>query len=127
MIIQNYSNLTLDNVTVIGNENTTYLLSNNFGEVHLKNGTKLEAKGKAVAFDVYYGMFAEYDDGVSVTIDTDDVIISGPVEFGKAARASQEAFEANAHLYIPQGYSLDAPAGYTWKSIDNSMQELVAL
>lgn len=127
MVIQNYSNLTLDNVTIIGSETNQYLVSNNFGDVHFKNGTTLKASGKTVAFDVYYGMFAVYDDGVSVTIDTDDVVIEGKFEYGKASRATEEGFKANAHLYVPEGYPLAAPEGYTWKVVENGMQELVAL
>jgi hypothetical protein len=125
-VIQNYSNLTLDNVTIIGSEKNTYLLSNNYGNIILRNGTKLiTAPGsKTVAFDLYYGLLPEYDGGVTLTIEDHSVIIDGPIEYGKAARASQEGLIANCRLTVPFGYMLEAPAGYEWVDNGNGTQTL---
>lgn len=107
MVIQNYSNLTLDNVIVQDAGTDTYALSNNFGEIHLKNGTQINATNGHVAFDLWYGMAATYDDGVTVYIDTPDVVINGPIEFGHANRIKDEAqFLERTHLYVCQGYDL---------------------
>ena len=107
MVIQNYSNLTLDNVKVEGHAADTYVLSNNFGEIHLKNGTQINAVEPNIAFDVWYGMHATYDDGVSVYIDTPDVVINGPIEFGHAKRVADEAqFLERAHLYVCADYDI---------------------
>lgn len=107
MVIQNYSNLTLDNTIVQDGGTDTYALSNNFGEIHLKNGTQINATGSHVAFDVWYGMAAAYDDGVSVYIDTPDVVINGPIEFGHPKRISDESkFLERAHLYVCKDYDV---------------------
>lgn len=111
MVIQNYSNLTLDNVVVEDSGTDTYALSNNFGEVHLKNGTQIIAKGNHVAFDLWYGMArnGDYDDGVTVYIDTPDVVITGPIEFGHAGRIKDEAqFLEHTHLYVCEGYDISS-------------------
>lgn len=127
MVIQNYSNLVLDNVTVEGGELAQYLLSNNCGNTVLKNGTKLNASGKTVAFDLYYGMFETYDEGVSVTIEDNSVVINGHIEYGKADRASQEDFVAKCKLTTPVGFKLDIPAGYEWSDNGDGTQTLVAV
>ena len=111
MVIQNYANLTLDGVEVEDAGKDTYVLSNNFGEVHLKNGTKLIAKNGHVAFDLWYGMAKDgsYDDGVTVFIDTPDVVIEGPIEFGHDKRITdEEQFLANTHLYVCGGFDIDS-------------------
>lgn len=111
MVIQNYSNLTLDNVIVQDAGKDTYALSNNFGEVHLKNGTHIVATGNHVAFDLWYGLAknGDYDDGVTVYIDTPDVVITGPIEFGHAKRITdEEQFLEHTHLYVCEGYDIDS-------------------
>lgn len=111
MLIQNYSNLTLDNVVVQDAGCDTYALSNNFGEIHLKNGTQINATGSHVAFDLWYGMARDgsYDDGVTVYIDTPDVVINGPIEFGHAGRIKDEAqFLEHTHLYVCRDYDIDS-------------------
>lgn len=109
MVIQNYCNLTLDNTIVEDAGKDTYVLSNNFGEVHLKNGTQLLAKSNHVAFDLWYGMAPDgsYDDGVTVYIDTPDVVIQGPIEYGHAKRISNEQqFLDHTHLYVCKDYDI---------------------
>ena len=93
MLIQNYSNLTLDNVTLEGADHIQYLCSNNYGNVVFKNGTTFNVVGEGnVAFDTYYGLLPMYDDpGVYVTIADNSVIVNGPVEYGKQGRASEES------------------------------------
>lgn len=105
MVIQNYSNLTLDNTVVEDGGTDLYALSNNFGEIHLKNGTKIIAKDGHVAFDLWYGMNKVYDAGVTVWIDTKDVKITGPIEFGHASRIKDESkFLEKTHLYVCGDY-----------------------
>lgn len=107
MVIQNYANLTLDNTIVQDGGTDLYALSNNFGEVHLKNGTQINATGDHVAFDLWYGMAANYDDGVTVYIDTPDVVINGPIEFGHHGRIkNEEQFLERTHLYVCAGYDV---------------------
>lgn len=106
MGIQNYSDLTLDNVKVSGGETIQYVVSNNFGNVIFKNKTSITPTGNNVAFDVWYGMSQVYDDGVNVTIADPSVQVNGKVEFGKANRASAETFATNASLTIPEDMDL---------------------
>lgn len=127
MVIQNYSNLTLDNVEIIGAGINQYLVSNNFGDVVFKNGTKIRAREGQIAFDLYYGMSAAYDNGVSVTIADNSVVIEGPIEYSKANRASQANFEAKCKLVTPVGYELEIPAGYEWSDNGDGTQTLVAI
>lgn len=136
ILVQNYSNLTLKDVTLRGTSTDTYVLSNNFGEVHLTGNTKILAEGNNVAFDVWYGMNKVYDDGVSVYIDDPAVVIQGKVEFGRAKRASEANFLERAHLYVCDGFDRESlnivsssPApGYTfsWELADNGMWSLIA-
>ena len=129
ILVQNYSNLTLEDVILRGTETDTYVLSNNFGEVHLKGKTQVLAtgsnKGKEnVAFDLWYGMAKDgsYDDGVSVWIDDPTVVIQGPIEFGHASRITDEQqFLARTHLYVCEGYNLNSlriPDGYQFVASD---------
>lgn len=102
MGIQNYSDLTLDNVQISGGETIQYVVSNNFGNVVFRNKTSITPTGNNVAFDAWYGMNAVYDEGVNVTIADSSVKINGKVEFGKANRASVENFASNASITIPE-------------------------
>lgn len=125
ILVQNYSNLTLDNVTFEGTDANQYMLSCNFGNIVLKNGTAIKPTGDHVAFDAYYGMSAKYDSGVTVSVADDSVIIKGRIEFAKADRVDDQAFRENAHIYIPVGYTLAAPAGFKWEFVNDGRQELV--
>lgn len=133
ILVQNYSNLTLKDVILKGSSSDTYVLSNNFGQVHLKGTTQILATGDVggkenVAFDLWYGMSAVYDAGVSVFIDDPTVVIQGPIEFGHASRiTSEEQFLKNTHLYVCRSYDLSSlriPAGYHWEVAANNMYEL---
>lgn len=108
MGIQNYSNLTLDNVKISGGQNITYVVSNNYGNTVFKNKTTITAAEGRVAFDAWYGMSAVYDDpGVFVTIADESVKINGKVEFGKHNRASADLFATNASITCPEGMELN--------------------
>lgn len=121
MLVQNYSNLTLENVILRGTPTDQYVLSNNCGEIHLKGNTQILATGytgskENVAFDLWYGMSAVYDEGVVVYIDDPTVVIQGPIEFGHASRITDESqFLDRTHLYVCEGYDLSSlriPEGY---------------
>lgn len=77
MLIQNYSNLTLDGVTVNGGTSCEYVVSNNNGSCNIINSTITATEGNC-AFDVY--SFSSYE-GVTVTVEGESVI-NGRVEFG---------------------------------------------
>ena len=136
--IQNYCNLTLDNVKItISGEYTKpdgitkqskYALSNNFGNVILRNGTQLHAIKSAnssekqpVAFDLYYGMDpnGEYDSGVFVTIE-DNVIIDGDIEYDKASRITDSDWRDRCVLRVHQNVSITPPTGYKFQVIEGT-------
>lgn len=86
MVLQNYCDLTLDNMVVDGTNllgNGTYTMSNNHGDIRINNSTII-AKEDGVAFDVYYT--PSYEDGVSVTVKNST--INGKIEVTVANSAA---------------------------------------
>ena len=86
MIIQNYSNLTLENMLLYGasitrNDATIYTMSNNCGNVVIKD-TMINTVSNGVAFDVYGG-FGNYSD-VTVTV-TGSSEINGKIEVARGS------------------------------------------
>lgn len=86
LLIQNYSNLTLDNMTLTAGETCAYVLSNNNGNVVINDTTITPAEGK-FAFDVC--RFASYD-GPTVTVKGDSAI-NGKIEVSKASGAKENS------------------------------------
>lgn len=80
MLIQNYCNLTLTNMNLIGTTDTQYVLSNNFGNTVIDGNTSITATAGNVAFDVCYAN-GPYAGGVSVTVNTTGTI-TGDIELG---------------------------------------------
>ena len=113
MVLQNYCDLTLDNMVVDGTNllrDGTYTMSNNHGDITINNSTII-AKENKVAFDVYYGMSDSYKEGVSVTVNNS--IITGKIEVTVADDA-ESAEGAQHHLTLTGGTltgGLTAPWG----------------
>ena len=89
-MIQNYSNLTLDDMTVKGGKQTCYTLSNNNGDTVIKDSTIIAGQNTQVggpfAFDVC--RYASYP-SVSVTVEGNSVIdgcvdVSGAIGEGQS-------------------------------------------
>ena len=110
MLIQNYSNLTLDNMVVYsysedGSRAIPYLMSNNNGNVIIRD-TRLIAKSTdAFAFDVF--SFSSYE-GVTVTVEGESEI-NGRVEFGgdnnkMNGRLIVNGGTFNGNLIVTEGY-----------------------
>lgn len=103
MIIQNYSNLTLDNVTLDGTNlrDTGCTLSNNKGDVEIKDST-INTNGKTFAFDV------DNSRGTDQTITVTNSTINGFVEIsgndGKDAKlvSGTNEYKENG-TYVQQG------------------------
>ena len=90
IMIQNYSSLTLDGMTVKGGKQTCYTLSNNNGDTVIKDSTIIAGQNKQVggpfAFDVC--RYASYP-SVSVTVEGNSVIngcvdVSGTIGAGQS-------------------------------------------
>ena len=97
IVIQNYSNLTLNNMTIDANKgsnNVSYVMSNNCGNVHITGNTSLTAKANGVAFDVCD--YADYT-GVTVTVDTTGTIT------GKVEVSNPNGNDSNEQLVIKSG------------------------
>ena len=89
MGIQNYCDLTLDNMVVDGTNllgDGTYTMSNNHGDITINNSTIIAKEG-GVALDAYYSN--DYADGVSVTVNNS--IITGKIEVTVADNATLAA------------------------------------
>lgn len=86
MLIQNYCDLTLDNVVCdcADDASITYVVSNNFGNCVIKN-CELHAHPSRVALDCWFGLGKTYDDGLTVT--AQNSILDSVIEYG-AQRAS---------------------------------------
>lgn len=80
IIIQNYSDLTLDDVTVEAS-NASYVVSNNCGDINFMGNTSITAGTGKVAFDVC--SYASYP-GVTVNVDTTGTI-TGTIEISRSS------------------------------------------
>ena len=132
ILIQNYSNLTLEGVTFDGGASTQYTLSNNNGDIHIGKGTSIYA-GEAspnVAFDVC--RYASYP-SVNVTVDEGAGAIVGSIELSATNNDPKDGFSltinggdlSQAELSVSAGggaatvqktpaVALPAPEGYAW-------------
>lgn len=102
ILIQNYCDLTLENVTLdasesVGTKEGSYVISNNHGTVKILGTTSILAPAGKVAFDVYYWAPA-YKDGVNVYVNTTGTI-SGAIEYG-CSTGSEAASKTLSSLVI---------------------------
>lgn len=98
ILIQNYSNLTLQDVLLDGtqlNDAAPYTLSLNCGKIQITGNTSILAKPNGgVAFDLYYWADGGYAEGVQVTVDTTGTI-SGPIELTTDKTGAETASQYN--------------------------------
>ena len=100
ILLQNYCNLTLDDV-IITSDTNAYILSNNFGNITITGNTQIIASSDGVAFDLWYGMSPSYDSGVSVTFDEKFTgTVDGTIEYGAASRIVDGNLTGKAVLTI---------------------------
>jgi len=111
ILIQNYSDLTLDHVKLDGTNlgATNYTLSNNFGDVKIADSTII-APADGYAFDVYYWPRNGYTEGVSVTVEGDSYI-DGNIEYG-SDKSDTENVAKKASLIIKDGEFTGAISTY---------------
>lgn len=91
LLIQNYCDLTLEDVTLDAREapQCQYVSSNNFGTTTIKGNTNILAADGQRAFDLWYGMSNDYSAGVTVTFDEDFTgTVKGKIEYGRDNNAS---------------------------------------
>lgn len=138
IVIQNYCDLTLKEMTVSGGDETVYTVSNNHGNVVIEDSTINAGKAKgytspAVAFDVCG--YSTYD-GVSVTVKGNSTI-NGDIEVSRSANNTKDvklALESGtisgklkidssiknstATTTVTKGgnVTVAAPVGYAWSA-----------
>ncbi len=122
ILIQNYSNLTLENMTLDGSQllgSYPYTLSNNCGNTVIKGNTNIIAKSYGYAFDCYYWPNGGYSEGVTVTLGPDFTgKITGKIEkthdnsvTDEEAASKQSisisggSFTTNVSAYCVEGFS----------------------
>ena len=147
IVIQNYCDLTLKDMTVSGGDETIYTVSNNHGNVVIEDSTINAGKAKgytspAVAFDVCG--YSTYD-GVSVTVKGNSTI-NGDIEVSRSGNNTKDvklALESgtiNGKLKIDSSIknstatttvtkgsdvTVAAPVGYAWNA-EGTLVEAVA-
>ncbi len=103
ILLQNYSDLTLDGVTVNAGS-ADYAVSNNFGSLTVTGETNINAKSGGCAFDLWYGMSRVYDDGISIVFDEKFTgSVTGKVEYGHHESATNEDWRDKTKLEIKAG------------------------
>lgn len=104
ILIQNYADLTLKDVTLDAQESTQcqYVCSNNCGTVNITGNTSIKAKEGEAAFDVYYWPSNGYAEGVIVNVNTTGTI-DGRIEYTNDGTATQEVVAEKAKLNIQDG------------------------
>lgn len=105
MIIQNYSNLTLDNMVLDatkGKNGVDYVVSNNYGNTVIGSGTVITAKPEKAAFDVYNWPEGGYN-SVSVTVKA-GAVVNGNVEYAAdGTSVGNGSYAENAKLNFEGG------------------------
>ena len=99
LLIQNYSDLTLENVTLDATGGVAlYVLSNNHGTVKIIGSSSILAPEGKHAFDVYYWP-PVYSDGVNVYVNTTG-IIRGAIEYACVNDEAEDACNKKTSLVI---------------------------
>lgn len=81
MLVQNYCNLTLEDVTLDGtNISDSYTMSNNCGTVKITGKTNIKAPSGGYAFDACWAPNKGYPEGTQVTLNTTGEI-TGNIQF----------------------------------------------
>lgn len=107
LLIQNYSDLTLENVTLDATGGVAlYVLSNNHGTVKIIGSSSILAPEGKHAFDVYYWPPA-YSDGVNVYVNTTG-IIRGTIEYACVNDEAEDACNKKTSLVIENAVLKDS-------------------
>lgn len=135
MIIQNYSDLTLDNMILDGRLMTTqgwtpscnYVLSNNYGNTVITGNTQIisgEGSGK-FAFDVYY-WGAPYNVGTSVVLDENFTgTIQGNIEISCHSSIDSEANPKHSLVIENGSFTGELCIGSTGKATEVKVKSLL--
>ena len=100
MLVNNYGDIVLEDFILDANgSKAQYTLSNNCGSVVVKGDSEILAKEGGYAFDLWYGMFPMYYEGITVRFDkTFTGTVDGDIEYG--AKTSTENWIDRTALII---------------------------
>ena len=121
IMIQNYSSLTLKNMTIVGGKETCYTLSNNCGDTVIEDSTITAGQGTTyppMAFDVC--RYASYP-SVSVTVRGNSVIngnveVSGEIGEGQSRQLTIENGTFNGKFVVSKEPANIAISGGTFST-----------
>lgn len=100
ILIQNYADLTLDNMNVVS-ANADYVVSNNNGKLNVIGNTSIKAADGKTAFDMYYWPENGYDT-INVTVNTTGTI-EGNIEISADGSADFDAVASKLKLDLQAG------------------------
>ena len=150
MIVQNYSNLTLNNMVLDGTKmagDGNYVLSNNNGNVVI-NDTTINARANCIAFDVcrfssypsvnvtvtgnshingnveVYASKSDAKDGFSLNLNGGDM--SGAIVLDPSAKAAMAAAPKKVSVNKATTFDKTAPEGYVWVDTDTEGVQTIA-
>lgn len=115
MMIQNYCDLTLDNMIVTGGDETVYTMSNNNGVVVINNTTINAGGAKGYRYGPYAFDVCRYSSypSVNVTV-TGNSVINGDVEVsGKIGNGQSRQLTINSGKFYGKFKVVDEPANIT--------------
>lgn len=106
--IQNYSNLTLDNVTVEGDSDIYHVITSGYGDLILQNNTSVIAQEDNTSLKIFYGSDAKYDDpGAFATVADETTTLQGKIQFGKDGRATPYNFKTKSWITVPESMEVE--------------------
>ena len=115
MMIQNYCDLTLENMTVTGGDETVYTMSNNCGNVVINNTTINAGGAKGYGYGPYVFDVCRYSSypSVNVTV-TGNSVINGDVEIsGTIGNGQSRQLTINSGKFYGKFKVTDEPANIT--------------
>ena len=138
IVLQNYCDLTLYKMNVVGGDETVYTMSNNHGNVVIEDTTINAGKAKGYGYGPYAFDVCGYSDytGVSVTVKGDSKI-NGDIEVSRSSSNANDVnltleggtisgelkiddtiknSSATTTITKSDTLTLAAPAGYEWKN-----------
>ena len=136
MLIQNYCDLTLENLNLYGSDATQYMISSNYGHTVLKNVNMDGTNKKLVAIDLMHWLGTEYaDQAPTMQIQNDaDNTIKGSIDVycsGSGAAECQDKptltiygghYTVDPSAYLATGYAAAASNkdGYVYQVVEAS-------
>ena len=140
MMIQNYCDLTLYKMEVVGGDETVYTMSNNHGDVVIEDSTITAGGAKGYSYGPYAFDACGYSTYTGVSVTVRNSTINGDIEVSRSnqnknsVKLALESGTVSGALKIDSSIQrgdataitktenvlLDAPNGYTWTKVGNT-------